>query len=117
MTMVEPAAAAGHEDLRGMTTEVQLACDDLAPTLDFFIGRLGFRVETIFPAEEPRVASLSGHGLRIRLAPGAGGAGVIRLACEELPAEPVAIAPNGTRGEWVLADAPIAAPPLAPQFV
>jgi len=80
-----------------MTTEVQLACDDLAPTLDFFVGRLGFRVETIFPAEEPTVASLSGHGLRIRLAPGPGGAGVIRLACEDLPppAGRVVTAPTG----------------------
>ncbi|HLZ83687.1 MAG TPA: hypothetical protein VKQ54_08980 [Caulobacteraceae bacterium] len=102
-----------------MTTEVQLACDDLAPTLDFFVGRLGFRVETIFPADEPKVASLSGHGLRIRLAPGPGGAGVIRLACEDLPppAGRVATAPNGTRVEWVLADPPIEVPPLVPEFV
>ena len=101
-----------------MTTEVQLACDDLAPALAFFVDRLGFRVETIFPAEEPRVASLSGHGLRIRLAPGSGGAGVIRLACRELPpGERVMTAPNGTLIEWVLADPPIEVPPLIPEFV
>jgi quercetin dioxygenase-like cupin family protein len=103
----------------GIAAEAQLACDRLAPTLDFFVGRLGFRIETIFPAEEPRVASLSGHGLRIRLAPGPGGAGVIRLACEVLPAgaERVITAPNGTRVEWVLADPPIELPPLVPEFV
>jgi quercetin dioxygenase-like cupin family protein len=102
---LEPAAPA----------EVQLACDDLAPALDFFVGQLGFRVETIFPAEEPTVASLSGHGLRIRLAPGAGGAGVIRLPCREPPAR--ATAPNGTVIEWVLADPPVDVPPLVPEFV
>jgi quercetin dioxygenase-like cupin family protein len=102
-----------------MAAEVQLACDDLAPALAFFVDRLGFRVETIFPAEEPRVASLSGHGLRIRLAPGPGGPGVVRLACGKLPppAERVLAAPNGTLVEWVLADPPIEVPPLVPEFV
>jgi quercetin dioxygenase-like cupin family protein len=99
--------------------EVQLSCDDLAPALDFFVGRLGFRVETIFPAEEPTVASLSGHGLRIRLAPGAGGAGVIRLPGREPPAgaDRVVTAPNGTIIEWVPADPPLDVPPLVPEFV
>ncbi len=99
--------------------EVQLACADLTPTLAFFTEVLGFRVETIFPAEEPRVASLSGHGLRLRLAPGGGDQGLIRLPCEILPpaADQMLAAPNGTRIEWVLADPPIEIPPLAPQFV
>jgi quercetin dioxygenase-like cupin family protein len=99
--------------------EVQLACDDLAPTLDFFVRRLGFRVETIFPAEAPTVASLSGHGLRIRLAPGSGGAGVIRLACPEPPsgADRFMTAPNGTVIEWVAADPPVELPALVPEFV
>src|SRR5271165_4803210 len=102
-----------------LAAEAQLACDDLAPALAFFVGRLGFRVETIFPAEEPTVASLSGHGLRIRLAPGPGGAGAIRLPCRKLPPrdQRVVTAPNGTLVEWVLADAPIEAPPLVPAFV
>ena len=97
--------------------EVQLACDDLAPALTFFVDRLGFRVETIFPAEEPTVASLSGHGLRLRLAPGAAGAGVIRLACLEPGVDRTVTAPNGTVIEWVPADPPVHIPPLAPEFV
>jgi quercetin dioxygenase-like cupin family protein len=98
--------------------EVQLACADLAPALAFFVGELGFRVETIFPAEEPRVASLSGHGLRLRLAPSGGDPGVIRLPCVAPPAgERVMIAPNGTRIEWVDADPPIEDAPLVPAFV
>ena len=100
-------------------SEVQLACDDLPATLAFFTGALGFRVETIFPAEQPRVASLCGHGLRIRLAPGDGDAGHLRLACNVLPPPGARslTAPNGTRIEWVLADPPIHLPPLAPAFL
>ena len=91
--------------------EIQLRCDALAPALAFFIDRLGFRIETIFPADEPRVASLSGHGLRLRLAPGQGDPGWIRLPCQgPLPAQDqVIVAPNGTRIEWVQADPPIEA--------
>ena len=99
--------------------EVQLPCADLAAALDFFVGRLGFRIEVIFPADEPRVASLSGHGLRLRLAPGAGDAGSIRLPCATLPpaGERVLIAPNGTRVELVDADPPVEVPPLQAAFL
>lgn len=102
-----------------MTAEVQLSCADLAPALAFFTERLGFRVEVIFPAEAPHTASLSGHGLRLRLAPGEGGAGVIRIPCATLAeaADRPRAAPNGTRIEWVLADAPVDIPPLAPEFL
>jgi quercetin dioxygenase-like cupin family protein len=93
-------------------------CNVLAPTLDFFVG-LGFRVETIFPAEEPHTASLSGQGLRLRLAPGDGDPGTIRLACERPDgvAGRVLIAPNGTRVELVDRDPPIDIPAVQPEFV
>ena len=97
--------------------EVVLPCAELQPALDFFTARLGFRIETIFPAEEPHTATLSGHGLRLRLAPGAGDPGVIRLACETPEGERVLVAPNGTRVELVPADPPVEVPPLAPEFV
>ncbi len=116
MTAVDAPAAAIHPS---GPAEVELACADLPPTLAWFTGVLGFRVETIFPAEDPQVASLSGHGLRLRLAPGEGGAGAIRLPCETLPpaAERVLSAPNGTRVEWVETDPPVEDAPLAPRFV
>ncbi len=94
--------------------EMVAPCDALPATLAFFEG-LGFRVETIFPAEEPHTASLSGHGMRLRLAPGSGDPGVIRLACER-PGEALT-APNGTRVEFVAMDPPIELPPLRPEFV
>jgi len=99
--------------------EVQLPCAELAPTLAFFVEQLGFRIEVIFPAEEPTTASLSGHGLRLRLAPVGGDPGVIRLVCADLKvAEPrVLVAPNGTRVELVDADPPIIQPVVQQAFV
>ena len=97
--------------------EIQLSCSDLGPALAFFVGELGFRVETIFPADDPQVASLSGYGLRLRLAPGDGDPGVIRLACRAAGGETVLTAPNGTRVELVDPDPPIEVPPLVPEFV
>ena len=94
--------------------EVVLPCADLAPALEVFVGRLGFRIETIFPADDPKVASLSGHGLRLRLEPGDGDPGVIRMAG---PAGEVLTAPNGTRIEFVDADPPVEVPAGRPEFV
>jgi mannose-6-phosphate isomerase-like protein (cupin superfamily) len=99
--------------------EVQLPCADLAPTLEFFVGRLGFRIESIFPAEDPTVASLSGHGLRLRLAPGEGDPGLIRLPRRDPgPAdERMMVAPNGTRIELTWADPPVEIPLLREEFL
>jgi quercetin dioxygenase-like cupin family protein len=94
--------------------EAQLACADLAPALDFFVGELGFRIEAIFPADAPQVATLSGHGLRLRLAPG-GDPGVLRIPSPD--AGRILIAPNGTRVELVDPDPPVEVPALAAQFV
>jgi len=99
--------------------EVQLPCAELAPTLAFFVEQLGFRIEVIFPAEEPNTASLSGHGLRLRLAPVDGEPGVIRLACMDLSASDrrVLVAPNGTRVELIDADPPMIQPDYQQTFV
>jgi mannose-6-phosphate isomerase-like protein (cupin superfamily) len=98
--------------------EVQLPCADLAASLEFF-GALGFRIEAIFPADDPQVASLSGHGLRIRLAPGDGAPGLIRLpaeACADAASRPAA-APNGTLIEFFDVDPGPVIPALQPDFV
>ncbi len=99
--------------------EIVLPCAELPPTLAFFVDLLGFRVETIFPAEEPQVASLSGHGLRLRLEPGIGDPGRIRLGCDDpVPeADRVLTAPNGTVIELVPTDPPLEIPTLVPGFV
>jgi quercetin dioxygenase-like cupin family protein len=43
-----------------------LFCPDLDRALALF-SRLGFRLDMIFPADDPIVASLTGHGTRVRL--------------------------------------------------
>jgi len=99
--------------------EIVLPCNDLSAALAFFVGELGFRIETIFPAEEPTVASLSGYGTRLRLAPGDGEPGRIRLACDlsKADARRWLTAPNGTVIELVDADPPLELPDLEPEFV
>ena len=42
---------------------VSLECDDLDAALDYFTDELGFRVLTIFPADSPRVATISADGI------------------------------------------------------
>lgn len=95
--------------------EVVLPCADLGPTLAFFTDRLGFRVEVIFPADDPALATLSGHGMRLRLEPGPGDPGTIRIA--DVDAGDELVAPNGTRIIFYDPDPPLQIPPLAPAFV
>ena len=84
--------------------ELLLPSRDLHADLAFFRERLGFRLDSIFPADDPAQAVLSGHGVCIRLERGAAEApGAIRLHCED----PAAFgngaqdlhAPGGTRIE------------------
>ena len=44
-----------------------LPCANLNKTLEFFIERLGFRIEMIFPADSPSTAVISGYGATLRL--------------------------------------------------
>jgi mannose-6-phosphate isomerase-like protein (cupin superfamily) len=46
---------------------IQLSCTVLRPMLDFFLDRLKFRVEAIFPADDPQTALISGYGLNLYL--------------------------------------------------
>jgi quercetin dioxygenase-like cupin family protein len=121
------ACASGDNEIRA---EVELPCAELPTTMAFFMERLGFRLDSIFPADAPRVASLSGHGLRLRLDVDSRGApGVLRLRCADPDAVAVAVAvavaggareltaPNGTRIRLEEADPAVVLPPLTPAFV
>jgi quercetin dioxygenase-like cupin family protein len=46
---------------------VKLKVPDLAEAIDFFTRRLGFRLEMIVPADEPKTAVVSGQGVTLRL--------------------------------------------------
>lgn len=49
------------------SAQVVVACEDFDATLAFLTGRLGFRVDSICPADAPTMATVSGHGLALRL--------------------------------------------------
>jgi quercetin dioxygenase-like cupin family protein len=109
MTEASPTAAA----------EIVLPARPFDATLAFFVERLGFRVDAIFPADAPSTASISGHGLRLRLDAGVeGDAGMLRLVCSDPEAfAGVSRAPSGTRIEIVPLVRPIVMPKLVPGLV
>src|SRR5438105_9372181 len=59
--LMEPLASAVR------SAEVVVPCCDLQATMDFFLERLGFRLEVIFPADAPSTAVICGHGVTLRL--------------------------------------------------
>src|SRR3954469_609705 len=111
---------AGHPD--DVLAEVCVASADLAADLAFFTEALRFRLETIYPADDPAIATLSGHGLRIRIERGAHVApGVLRLVCRDPDALAAGrrelTAPNGTRILIVDANPPLQTPRTEHAFV
>jgi len=110
--------------------EVSLPSQDLAADLAFYTRELGFRLDMIFPADDPGVAVLSGHGLRLRLERGApdptprGAAvapGTLRLLCLDPGAfaegRRELTAPNGVRIQIVDAQPRLETPPTQHAFV
>lgn len=102
--------------------EVTFPSQDLAADLSFYTGDLGFRLETIFPADDPGVAVLSGHGLRLRLERGATVApGILRLLCRDPEAFGAGAreltAPNGVRVQIVDAQPRLETPPTRHAFL
>lgn len=102
--------------------EIVIPCAELSDTLPFFVERLGFRLDQIFPADDPATAVISGHGLRLRLVRGApGDGGTLRLLCDHPGNAPGGgaplVAPNGTRIEFGLANPPMVTPPTQHAFM
>jgi len=101
--------------------EVCLPSKDLAADLAYYTEVLGFRLDTIFPADDPAVATLSGHGLRVRLERGAKVEPRVRLLCDDPDAfaggQRELKAPNGTRIFIVDAHPPLETPRTEHAFV
>lgn len=91
---------------------VLIPCVDLAATLAFLTESLGFRVETIFPADAPTTAVVVGGGTRLRLiaAPDQPARPfTLYLSCDNAAGALVQDGPNGLRIEWddITSNAPI----------
>ena len=69
--------------MQNIRAEVCLPTKALAEDIGFFSKRLGMRLERIHPADDPRVAVVAGHGLRIRLEAGDGPPGDIRILADD----------------------------------
>ena len=104
------------------SAQVVVPCSDLDATLAFFTGTLGMRVEAILPADDPRVAVVTGLGVRLRLdstAIGDGASMRLRLLCDDPAAVGTTplVAPNGTVVDLVEAEPAIVVPPVSQSLV
>ena len=49
------------------SAELVLPAAELDETLAFFTGQLGFRVVSVFPADDPQAIVVDGYGQRLQL--------------------------------------------------
>lgn len=75
------------------TVLVHIACDDFPAALAFYVDELGFRIDSIFPADGPRAASLSGFGIRLRIENS-------RRPESATPVDPALVVARPGAGEW-----------------
>ncbi|MGH8427085.1 MAG: cupin domain-containing protein [Gammaproteobacteria bacterium] len=88
---------------------------NLSKTLRFFIDVMGFRLDSITPADDPAFARLSGHGLRLRLDVAyRGDPGTLLLCTGGNRQREAMTAPNGTRIEFGTATQSSVIPELQP---
>ncbi len=102
--------------------ELRLPTEELRDDLPFYTKTLGMRLDMIYPADNPEVAVLSGHGLRLRIEKGATEApGTIRILTEDpdgfAGGARVLTAPNGTRVEIDDLNPPLVLPKTEHAFV
>ena len=107
--------------MQNIRAEVCLPSTTLAEDIGFFSKRLGMRLERIWPADDPRSAVLSGHGLRLRLQAGDGPAGNVRILADDpvliAGGETLLVSPGGTRVGIEPLDPPVIQPPTDHAFV
>jgi hypothetical protein len=107
------------------SAEILLPSKGIAEDVEFWTSAalgLGFRMDQIYPADDPQVVTLTGHGLRVRLDKSATSTspGTIRLLCSEPDVHFQArelISPSGTRVELVSAEMPMSQPPTKHAFI
>ena len=110
-----------QDDMTTIRAEIRLPTSDLRADLGFFGRVLRMRLDMIYPADNPAVAVLSGHGIRVRLmqeleeAPG-----MIRILTDDPGFADGArslTAPGGCRVEVDALNPPLVLPPTEHAFV
>ena len=101
--------------------EIRLPTQELRNDLPFYTKTLGFRLDMIFPADNPSVAVLSGHGVRLRIEKGAPEApGTLRILTDDpgfAGGAKALTAPNGTKVEIDELNPPVVTPATEHAFV
>ena len=102
--------------------EIRLPSAELRKDISFFTDRLKMQMDMIAPADNPRVAVFSGHGLRVRLEQGAAEpAGTLRILTDDpdgfAGGARLLTAPNGTRVEIDELNPPMVMPETRHAFV
>ncbi len=93
--------------------EVVLQCRDLTANQSFFAA-LGFRLDAVFPADDPRQLRMRGFGLRLCLQRGDDGGGALRLLGRDGAPQ---VAPNGARVQFQALPCPAPWPPVREPIV
>lgn len=102
--------------------EIRLPTAELRDDLPFFTKVLKMRLDAIYPADNPEVAVLSGHGLRVRIQKGAAESpGTLRILTDDpdgfAAGQRSLTAPNGTRIEIDELNPPLVLPKTEHAFV
>ena len=103
------------------TAEIILPSADIKEDIAFYTKTLGFRMEMIYPADNPAVVVLSGHGMRLRLdSTSDEPAGKLRISCDNpsefTDGEKNLTAPNGTVIEIASSTPPMEIPETEHMF-
>ncbi len=107
--------------MQNIRAEVALGTHDLQGDIGFFTKTLGFRMDAIYPADDPRVAHLSGFGLKLVLDSSVSATGTVRLVCDDpvliADGQTALTAPGGTQICIVASDPPLEIPRPVDEFV
>ena len=102
--------------------EIRLPTQELRDDIPFFTNTLGMRMDMIYPADSPRIAVFSGHGLRLRVEKDAPEPpGTLRILTDNpdgfADGQRRLTAPNGTRIEIEDLNPPLVLPDPNHSFV
>lgn len=110
------------ETARNLRFQIPMACAELDSCMQFFIEKLEFRLESIYPSDSPHTVILFGHDVSIRLSINeTSGVELLELLCRDgdrLLDEPrELVAPNGVIIKILPSAPPLKMPVIKQQLV